>query len=67
MIPLTYEDIMTVDKWDESKLIFQKVNLQGAEQYFLGNILNRNIEQQQTINDDQMNKGANQMLSISQN
>lgn len=57
-IPLSYEDMMTVDEflWDDSKLIYQKANLQGAEQFFLGNILNR--ENLFSTNED-LNKGAN--------
>ena len=50
--------MMTVDEflWDDSKLIYQKANLQGAEQFFLGNILNR--ESLFSTNED-LNKGAN--------
>jgi hypothetical protein len=45
---------MMANEWDDSKLVFQKVNLQGAEQYFLGTLLKENL--------DELNKGANQAL-----
>ena len=30
-IPVTYEDMMNVDAWDDSKLVFKKVNMQGFD------------------------------------
>lgn len=62
-IPLSYEDMMTVDEfmWDDSKLIYQKANLQGAEQFFLGSMLSR--ESNLAMNED-LNKGANQALAM---
>jgi hypothetical protein len=60
-IPLTYEDMMEVGYvWDESKLVFQKVNMQGADSFFLGSMLR---EQQPVVFED-MNKGANQALAM---
>lgn len=30
-IPVTYDDMMNVDAWDDSKLVFKKVNMQGFD------------------------------------
>ena len=30
-IPVTYEDMMNVEAWDDSKLVFKKVNMQGVD------------------------------------
>lgn len=32
-IPVTYEDMMNVDSWDDSKLVFKKVNMQGFDMF----------------------------------
>ena len=36
-IPLSYEDMLNVESWDDSKLVFKKVNMQGMD-YFLGGL-----------------------------
>ena len=30
-IPVTYQDMMNVDAWDDSMLVFKKVNMQGFD------------------------------------
>ena len=30
-IPVSYEDMMNVDAWDDSMLVFKKVNMQGFD------------------------------------
>ena len=30
-IPLSYEDMLNVEGWDDSKLVFKKVNMQGVD------------------------------------
>lgn len=32
-IPVTYEDMMNVDTWDDSMLVFKKVNMQGFDMF----------------------------------
>ena len=32
-IPVSYEDMMNVDSWDDSKLVFKKVNMQGFDMF----------------------------------
>ena len=32
-IPVTYEDMMNVDAWDDSMLVFKKVNMQGFDMF----------------------------------
>jgi hypothetical protein len=59
LIPLTYEDMLTVDEWDDSKLVFKKVNMQGMEH--LGSMLAGNMDDQ-VGQGDAMNLGANQSL-----